>query len=93
MPSSEFSMLTWHCGKTVQPLVKSVCRTCFVCTESTDLLKYLTSQVLFMRSFCTAITQPLAGFKQQFLHNYYLLLSGLYPLYTAPIINTKYIKE
>lgn len=81
------------CGLAVYKLVKSLCRTCIFCTESTTIPKYLTSQVFFIRSLYTPITQPLASFKQTVSYTYHLLLIGLSPLYTTPNINTKYIKE
>ncbi len=81
------------CVKPVEKLVKSLSRTLSLYTKYTGLVKYLTSQVFIVRSFCTTSTQQASGFKQCNSEGLNLLNSILYPLYTAPNINTNYIKE
>jgi hypothetical protein len=81
------------CAKAVLSHGKSLGKPAGLCSLSTDSLIYLTSQVFFVRSFCTANEQVLGSFAQAKSAIFNLLSVGLSPLCTTPAITTNYIKE
>jgi hypothetical protein len=81
------------CGLVVHRLCNRFGKAAFFSTQSTNLAKYLTSQVFLMRVFYTAYNRVVCGFKQAFLANFNLLNSNLCPVSTGPITNTNLIKE
>jgi hypothetical protein len=81
------------CAKAVDGSWKSLCKAGSLYPQSTALAKYLTSQVFFVRSFCTANEQVLGFFAQAKSAIFNLLSIGLSPLCTTPTITTNYIKE
>lgn len=59
----------------------------------TGRLNYLTSQVFFVRSLCTALKQPVSVYEQSFWSFFNLLTASLCPLSTPPMNTTNLIKE
>lgn len=78
-----------HCAQIVDRLVKSAVKLKRFSPQSTNRLKYLTSQVIFMPDFCSAYSQSRTKFTQPKSAGFNLLSSYLCPQYTSPIKITK----
>lgn len=85
MPNACVKAVASH-GKSLEKLVE-------IYSLSTELPKYLTSQVFFTRRLYAVNEQVLSSFNQVKMAIFNLLESSLSPLCTAPTITTNYIKE
>ena len=80
-------------GKSEHKLGKGLAELADLCAPSTVWVKYLTSQVFFVRSLCTRIAQFLASYEQLFGSNLSLLSANFYTLSTALTNNTTLISR
>jgi len=77
------------CAQTVERAGISLVQTSVLCTPSTVVAKYLTSQVFLYGFVSTAYKQPGVLFTQVKDGFSYLLCNNLYPLYSGSTIITK----
>jgi len=81
------------CGQAVEKLCKSLCKSVGLFTSSTAAIKYLTSQVFFVRSLYTWFEQVVWAYGQVVLSIFKVISGDLSPLCTLPMNTTKLIKE
>ena len=81
------------CVKAVYSLCKNLGKVLGLSTLSTVRIKYLTSQVFFVRNLSTALRRLPGAYEQSISSIFNLLDQYLYPLYTGPINTTNLIKE